>query len=344
MSPAPVFEIKDLVHYYGEKKVLDIGALSIFKGSITGLQGPNGSGKSTLLKILAFAMKPRQGAVHLNGQPEVPFSPRVRARVSLLTQKPYLLKRSVFDNVAYGLAIRKDTRNLENRVGQALSIVGLDYENFARRKWHELSGGEAQRVAMAARLILKPEVLLLDEPVASVDTESAGLIRQASLNARKEWGTTLIIASHDLQWLYKCSDTQISIFQGRLFSTGREIIIPGPYENRTGTRTMVRPLGDIGRIRLSLPGGPDQTAVIQRDRIRICLSGEQAHDPDMDNQIPGQVISMLLEKQTGNIMTFIQVNDLSFALSLSPENGSRLGLVPGKIVELRFRSGDIQWR
>ena len=343
MNGPAAFEIRNLAHWYTEKKVLDIKRLDIPKGSIIGLQGPNGSGKSTLLKILAFAMKPTKGQILFNGRPETPFSPGVRSKVTLLTQKPYLLKRTVFDNIAYGLKIRRDKRNLDERICRALASVGLDNDSFARRKWHELSGGEAQRVAMAARLILEPEVLLLDEPVASVDTKSAGLIRKASLDARKNWGTTLVIASHDLRWLYECSDTQISISNGKIFSLGREIVIPGPYEKSKDPNKETRPLGD-GKILLPLSPDRDKTAVIGMEKIDLIPRGSQAETTEPDNRIPGLIVSMVLEKQTGHIMTLVRAHDLSIAVRLDPTSSLDPGLAPGKKVDLVFSSSDITWR
>ena len=344
------YQLKQLQHYYGDKKVLDIHELKIQKGSITGLTGPNGSGKGTLLKIMAFALKPTAGEVWFNGRQELPLSPRVRSRVTLLTQKPYLLKRSVFDNIAYGLKIRRDQDNIKNRISKALESVGLSYTEFAHRQWHELSGGEAQRVAMAARLILKPEVLLLDEPVASVDTKSAGQIRRASLAARENWGCTLVIASHDLPWLYECSDTQISIANGRLFSTGRENIIPPPYDlsQKNGP---VKWLGSKSPgtdrkgeyIRLPLGKENDGFAVIQQQKIQVCLEKEEKEE-GWDNQITGEITAMLMEKSTHHIMATLQVRDFSLNLSFSPDRAAALNLLPGKRLVLRFHSRDIEWR
>jgi tungstate transport system ATP-binding protein len=129
------YKLNQIRHYYGDKKVLDIDGLQIAKSSITGLTGPNGSGKSTLLKIMAFALKPSVGEVFFNGRKEFVLSPRVRSRVTLLTQKPYLLKRSVFENIAYGLKIRKDLGNLNRtftkEVTKEIWIYGLDgKDNF----------------------------------------------------------------------------------------------------------------------------------------------------------------------------------------------------------------------
>jgi tungstate transport system ATP-binding protein len=334
------YHLKNIQHYFGNTKVLDIDDLKIEKGSITGLIGPNGSGKSTLLKLLAFAQKPSMGQIFYKGRLELPFSPSIRSKITLLTQKPYLLKRTVFENIAFGLRIRKEKKNLEKKVSEALLNVGLDYQDFATRFWNELSGGEAQRVAMAARLILKPEVLLLDEPIASVDIESAGLIRQASLNARNNLGTTLVIASHDLQWLYSISDQQLSIFKGRLFSTGMENIITGPFE-KSGQKNLIKKLGDGQIIQLNMPAKTSCTAIIRKKNISIDL--EKKPGNDKLNQLSGHISSMLLEKKNETIMATISFHDLSLILKLYPEKISRLDLYPGKKVILRFASHDVEW-
>ncbi|MBF0200594.1 MAG: ABC transporter ATP-binding protein [Desulfamplus sp.] len=202
---------------------LDIDALSIPRESIIGLTGPNGSGKSTLLKLLAFAFRPSTGTILFNGKPEYPFSGNVRCNITLLTQEPYLLKRTVFENINYGLKIRGREQKLngqaEEKIRYALSHVGLDFEEFAHRKWNELSGGEAQRVAMAARLVLKPQVLLLDEPTASVDVESAAMIKESAAMSRQKWGTTIVAASHDSKWLEGFCDIHLHLIRGRVVFT-----------------------------------------------------------------------------------------------------------------------------
>lgn len=336
-----LYHIQGLAHEYGGKKVVDIQDLKIERGSILGVSGANGSGKSTLLKLLAFAMPPTRGKICFNGRPEAPMSPRIRSNVTLLTQTPYLLKRSVFQNVAYGLKIRKDRDRVEARVSQALETVGLPPAEFAKRMWHELSGGEAQRVATAARLILKPQALLLDEPVASVDLASAALIRRASLAAREEWGCTLVIVSHDLSWLHEVSDTRISMAAGKLFSTGEESVIPGPYETDPAGR-LVKPLGNGDALILSDPPENDRTAVVRKEKIRLYSARNQS-ESDL-NQVAARVDHMLLEKKTGDILTTLTLGSLTLTISVTQHQADRFRLRPGSQVIVAFSPRDISWR
>lgn len=215
----PVFELQNVRQVYGKRLALEIEALQIEAGAITGLAGHNGSGKSTLLRMLAFLEVPAHGRLLYQGGEMASDAQReeARRRVTLLTQEPYLLKRSVFANVAYGLKLRGQGGNME-RVRESLQMVGLDPDNFGARSWHELSGGEAQRVALAQRLALRPKVLLLDEPTASLDEESAELVKSASVTAREQWGATLVIVSHDREWLEAVCDSIVRLKQGRLVS------------------------------------------------------------------------------------------------------------------------------
>ena len=244
----PIYDIQSLSHAYSGQPVLSIDHLTVKPSAIIGLIGPNGSGKSTLLRLLGLIEKPTQGEIVYNGYPVAPFSEDARFQITLLPQEPFLMKRNVFKNVAYGLKLRGDVSNMEDRVSQALSWVGLKADDFMKRPWYALSGGETQRVALAARLVLKPKVLLLDEPTTSVDAPSARLIREASLKAREEWGTTLVIASHDWSWLYEVCDEILHLFKGRIFGTGPgnccHGTLAGIGDRYLGEKTGRRPIYD----------------------------------------------------------------------------------------------------
>lgn len=186
-----LYELKDVKKYYGDMLALDIPRLDIPQGGALVLEGANGSGKSTLLRLLAFLEEPTSGVLHYNG------SSRPREECTLLLQEPWLFHETVFRNVVMGLRLRGDRVNLEEKYRQAMFSAGFtDPENFARRRPTALSGGEKQRVALAARLILNPQVLLLDEPTAHVDSASGRHIIKALLEAHQK-GTVIICSTHD---------------------------------------------------------------------------------------------------------------------------------------------------
>lgn len=210
-----LYRLEQVRQCYNGRQVLSINEFSVGEGAIVGLAGHNGSGKSTLMRMLAFLESPDSGKIFYDGKAVQEPGLWLRREVTMLTQEPYLLKRSVAANVAYGLELRGEN-NTDDKVADSLAKVGLEPEKFMQRNWFELSGGEAQRVALAARLAINPRVLLLDEPTASLDLESTQLIHEAAVSAREEQGTTLVIVSHDHLWLEEVSDTIFRLDSGQL--------------------------------------------------------------------------------------------------------------------------------
>lgn len=209
----PVYQLNDIVCGYEGKPVLRVESLSLYDDGPVAFVGHNGSGKSTLLNLLAFLLPPISGELLFQGA-TAGESGRGSLDATMLLQDPYLLRRSVFENVAYGLKAR-GMKDVRSRVVEALEMVGLS-PDFARREWYQLSGGEARRVALASRLALRTKVLLLDEPTANVDEESAQLIAQVILDARRMWGALPLIATHDLQWLDSVTQRRIFMRRGRI--------------------------------------------------------------------------------------------------------------------------------
>lgn len=177
---------------------LSIPDLKIYAGEIIGIVGKNGAGKTTLLKLLARLIQPTNGNL---------YSLYDRKQITLLFQQPYLLKRSVYHNLIYGLKIREECGNFINEARQVLRQVGLP-ENILHKDTRHLSQGESQRIALAMRLILKPQVLLLDEPTANIDTSSQNKITGLLVQLK----TTTIIASHDQTWLQNLTKRIINLF------------------------------------------------------------------------------------------------------------------------------------
>lgn len=336
----PVYETSHLAHAYGGRPVLTIARLSVQEASIVGLMGPNGSGKSTLLRLLGFIERPFEGQILFKGRPAEPFSEDVRFQVTLLPQDPYIMKRSVFKNISYGLELRGDRSLARRRVHAAMAMVGLSPETFAQRPWSALSGGEAQRVALAARLALQPKVLLLDEPTASVDAASSQMIKDASLRARDGWGTTLIIASHDRQWLHEVCDEVIHLFEGRILGNGLENIVFGPWAPRPD-RLWEKRLADGQAVLVPEPPGADAAAVIEIAAIHE-TSPIQADHAGLST-LAGVVSRLTLDPRSGDILATVIVTNLPFTARLHSEQVMKRRLLPGTRVHALYRPDAVRW-
>lgn len=181
---------------YKERVLFHIPELSIGPNDAVYLKGDNGVGKTTLLKILSGLIQPSSGRVHSPTQSwqQILF-PRLKFKdIIYLHQTPYLFDGSVYQNVAYGIRFNKESqKDKRAQIINALRMVGL--ETLADEHISVLSGGERQRVAMARAWILKPSILLMDEPSASLDKESIErlVIMAEDLLQR---GASLVITSH----------------------------------------------------------------------------------------------------------------------------------------------------
>ncbi len=334
----PIYEIKALKHSYADQTVLSIDHLTVRPASILGLVGPNGSGKSTLLRLLGLIEKPTHGSILFNGRAVEPFSDEARFLITMLPQEPFLMKRSVYRNVSYGLKLRGITQGIAARVNEALALVGLAGERFARRPWYALSGGEAQRVALAARLALKPKVLLLDEPTASVDAASAQRIREASLLARQELDTTLIVASHDWQWIYEVCDEVLHLFKGRMFGIGHENIVFGPWaELEKGL--WGKSFSDRQQLIVPRPPNDEVAAII--DELKISINATRREDDE--RVLQGTVTRLNLARNTGQLFATVLVGDQTFTIQQPLKPAADQVIFPGKTIFVHYRPSQIRW-
>lgn len=198
--------VRDLVLRLGESAVLDGVSLDLGLTGCTMIIGPNGSGKSLLLKLMHGLMQPTSGQISWGG-----FSPKdVTARQALVFQKPVLLRRSVAANIDFVLKARgKDAA----RRDALLEHAGLAHK--ASQPARLLSGGEAQRLALARALATDPEVLFLDEPTASLDPASVLAIEGIVSDARAR-GVRIIFVSHDMGQAQRMADDVVFLHRGRV--------------------------------------------------------------------------------------------------------------------------------
>jgi tungstate transport system ATP-binding protein len=211
-----------IVRYNGLRKtvhgrlLLDIDALEINEQTCVALSGRNGAGKSTLMRIIAGLEIPDSVAVTFDGK-SLPWRRacrQMRTHVIYLHQNPYLFDCSVTDNIAYGLRRRQlPIREISHKVSEALDWAGIGHLQL--RNARELSGGERQRVAFARARILNPRVLLLDEPMANMDSEgreqTCRMIRRL-----KDDNVSILLATHEFQTVAYLCDTHLSLEAGNL--------------------------------------------------------------------------------------------------------------------------------
>ena len=226
-----LYRLKGVVKRYGGRTVLDVAEGCLEKGRVLGLLGPNGAGKTTLLEILAFLIPPTSGEVVFDGSP-VDYERNLmalRRRVVLVQQHPILFSTTVFENVAFPLKIRKTPKNRRGRsVEELLELVGM--EDFIRARAGKLSGGETQRVAIARALACAPEVVLLDEPTASVDVENQVAIERIIRDINERKGISVVFTTHDMIQASRLAHETVSLFEGRMVDSTHENVFGGMIE------------------------------------------------------------------------------------------------------------------
>lgn len=227
-----MYKLSGIRKRYNGKLILDIEDLAIRKGELLTIIGPNGAGKSTLLRLLHFLEAPDEGEIHYAGkriQHPVPLD--FRRRIGMVFQRATLFNRSVRENIVYGLKVRG--AGLDGVVSAI--IDRLDLHHLVNENARTLSGGEAQRVALAQALVLEPEVLLLDEPTANLDPYNAGLIEDIIRTFRENGSPTIILVSHHVTQALRMADRVAVIFGGKII----EIVdAEGFIENSEDPRTV----------------------------------------------------------------------------------------------------------
>lgn len=198
-------------------------SLDVPNGRFTTLVGASGSGKTTLLRLLAGFLRPSSGEILIHGQKVAgngTFVPPHRRDLAMVFQSYALWPHmTVFDNVAFGLRARKTSAaEIPERVGQALELVGLS--RHGDRQPGELSGGQQQRVALARSLVLRPRLLLLDEPLSNLDADLRLQMRNQLKELQTATGITFIYVTHDQDEAYALSDYLVVLEAGRLLQAG----------------------------------------------------------------------------------------------------------------------------
>ncbi len=212
-------EVSHVTKRYGPIYALDDVTISFADGGFYGLLGPSGSGKTTLLRVVAGFEFPDEGRVAIGGEP-VERLPTEKRDIGMMFQSYALFPNmNVFDNVAFGLTVRGLPRSeIRRRVGEALDLVRLT--GLEKRRPKELSGGQRQRVALARATVIRPRVLLLDEPLSALDKALRTGMQVELKRIQREIGITTIFVTHDQEEALTLSDRIGVLRDGRLVQEG----------------------------------------------------------------------------------------------------------------------------
>jgi energy-coupling factor transport system ATP-binding protein len=270
--------IENLSHYYQrgtpfEKAALRGITLDIAAGECIGIAGRSGSGKTTLVQHLNGLLKPGSGRIAVNGIDVAQCDLReLRRQVGLVFQYPehQIFEETVYREIAFGLCGNGlSAHETDRRVREALHVVGLDGEVLQKSPF-ALSGGEKRRVAIAGVLVMRPEILVLDEPTAGLDPHGCRIILDFLDRLHREKGVTLVIVSHAMDQLVRLADRLVIMQEGAIVLEGktREVLRDAEALERAGvavpqiTRLMMK-------LKKSLPELRDDILTVDEARAEL---------------------------------------------------------------------------
>ncbi len=218
----PKIILEHITHHYGEKEVLKDISFSFEQGKTTCLLGPSGSGKTTVLRLIAGLEKPSGGVVKIDGttvsgKGKILVLPHQR-KIGFIFQDLALWPHfTVYDNIAFGLKEKKE-KHIKNKVADLLDLFGM--RDKTREYPHQLSGGQKQMVAIARSLVLQPEILLMDEPLANIDTQLKENILQHLKAIQQQQGFTMLHVTHDPREAMTTGDYMLIMNAGKIEAAG----------------------------------------------------------------------------------------------------------------------------
>ena len=289
--------------------VVDL-SMEILAGELMVLLGPSGSGKTTILRLIAGLLQPDVGDVLFNGRSILTTPPEKRGAVMMFQQDALFPFMTVFDNVAFGLAVRRLSRaEIAQRVKDVLSTVQLS--GFEDKRPSELSGGQRQRIALARALVVKPKILLLDEPLSQLDPNLRVTLRQMIRRLQKELGITTVFVTHDQEEAITIADRIGLVINGRLHQIGTpETFFSVPANKQVasffGAKNLIKgfktgelvetPIGSIKILPVDVPDGAVLLS-IRPEAIDQFEQGENRFSFDVkEKKFFGQMVQYRVEK------------------------------------------------
>lgn len=294
-----IIELHDLCKSFADLEVLSDINLDVKNGEFLTLLGPSGCGKTTLLRLISGFETPTSGSIHINGQNSANVPPHLRHVNTVFQSYALFPHMTVFDNIAFGLRCKKLPKTeIQQRVEEALAVVKL--AAFADRLPAELSGGQQQRVAVARAAVNQPLVLLLDEPLSSLDYRLRKTLQIELKQLQRKLGITFIFVTHDQEEALSMSDRIVVMNEGVIqqIGTPREV-----YESPHNL-TVARFVGEVNIF-------PAQVITVNGERLTVDIAGQQREIKQGKHQLylPGQMINVLVRPEDIRVLDHSEVDD-----------------------------------
>jgi len=348
-------KVEKLSKSFDDRLVLNNVNLKIQEKRVSCLIGPNGAGKTTLLRIVNLLEKPSRGKVYYDGKGYDDIDRlSLQRRMALLAQEPVMFNTSVFNNVAYGLKVRKK-KNIKKKVKRALEMVSLF--GMEDQSALTLSGGETQRVALARALAFDPEVILLDEPTHNLDPLSKKIVEDLIFHLKRESKKTVILSTHDLSLAERFAHQIYFLKKGKIVEEGEaERIFSSPSSlfsaqfmgiTNLFQGKLLRENGatflDLEKLKIELaPFNQDlkmqkngACAFIRPEEI---LASSEPFHSSARNCFPGRIIK--IEEREGLVRLRVDCG-IPFVVVLTKRSRDDLNLTLGKKVYLTFKASAV---
>ncbi len=317
---------------------LTVKNCSLKRGTIYSVVGPNGSGKSTFLNILSLYQAPCEGQLFFEEQAvdhtNQSLKLNLKRKIAHLMQNPYLFNMSVRENISYGLRVRRVPKKvILKKVEEILKLFSLS--RIAEKNAHYISGGEAQRTALARTFVLDAQVYLLDEPAASVDKNSIHRLEELILSFNQEKKAAIILTTHSQEQAYRMSKDIISIIDGQIKDIAYENVFSGVLrEEKDG----IKSLNLAREITLKLSSVRTGPAAVAIDPQDIILSKNELTSSAL-NRFYGKINK--LEEANGSLRVFIDT-PVTFCALITQKSFYDMELNIGRKVWATFKANSIK--
>ena len=351
-----VVELRDVSKSIHGHDILHNLDIEVRNGEFLTLLGPSGCGKTTLLRLISGFEDPTTGKIFINGKDVSGLPPHLRHVHTVFQSYALFPHMTVFENVAFGLRCQKHSaEEINERVTDVLKIVKL--EKYAARKPENLSGGQQQRVAIARAIVNRPLVLLLDEPLSSLDYRLRKTMQIELKQLQRKLGITFIFVTHDQEEALSMSDRVVVMHEGRIEQIGT----PRQVYEKPANLTVAKFIGEVnifesvvtaiddkqitldiqGRKRIaksSLPlhVGQKVNVLVRPEDLRVW---DKSEIEDSSEMFPGVVEEVIYKGTTVDLMVRLANNELVAATEFFDEDDDRLEYTIGETVFATWLSG-----